>query len=148
MQSNQRKLIGIVVSDYYHSIAKGLFAGASGVLDQREDVDRKLVHVSGAWEIPLITQLLAESGEYNGIIALGAVIRGQTSHFDYICEQCTYALMQISLDCKIPVGFGILTVDTAEQAIYRSSEDVNHNKGVETAKAVLQSVDLIDELKL
>lgn len=147
-KSKPRKHIGIVVSDYYESISGGLLKGAFRVLDNRVDVERKVVQVSGAWEIPLITQFLAESKEYDGIIALGAVIRGETSHFDFICEQCSSALMKISLEHKIPVGFGILTADSAKQAFHRSSGDDQHNKGVEAAQAVLSSVDLMDKLAL
>ncbi len=140
--------IGIVVSEYYSFISDGLLAGALDVLDQDERViATKVIRISGAWEIPAIVKSMAECDKYEGIIALGCVIRGQTSHFDYICEQVSLALMTISLDHKLPVGFGILTVDNVDQAKKRSTYGEPNNKGVEAAEAVVGSAIEIELLK-
>ena len=139
--------LGIVVSDYYTSISEGLLCGALDVLDQHSCVQSRVVRVSGAWEIPLIVKLMANSYQYHGIIALGCVIRGETAHFDYICEQCSWALMKVGLHYSIPVGFGILTADNKDQAEHRSRRNQPNNKGAEAAEAVISSVDVIAKLR-
>ena len=146
-KSSESIRLGIVVSDYYTSISEGLLSGAFDVLNQHNGVQSETVRVSGAWEIPLIVKIMAESGQFHGIIALGCVIRGETAHFDYICEQCSFALMNVGLDYGIPVGFGILTADTKDQAVYRSRRNQPNNKGAEAAEAVMSSVDVIAKLR-
>lgn len=146
-KSSEAIRIGIVISDYYPSISEGLLSGAFDVLDQHHEVQSEIVRVSGAWEIPLPVKLMAESSKFHGIIALGCVIRGETAHFDYICEQCSSALMNVGLDCRVPVGFGILTADDKDQAVHRSRRNQPNNKGAEAAEAVMGSVDLIAKLR-
>ena len=146
-KSSESIRLGIVVSEYYASISAGLLSGAVDVLDQYGDVQSEVVRVSGAWEIPLIVKVMAESSQFDGVIALGCVIRGETAHFDYICEQCSSALMNVGLDCGIPVGFGILTADNKDQAVHRSRPNQPNNKGAEAAEAVMSSVELIANMR-
>lgn len=140
--------IGIVVSDYYQDVSQGLLAGASSVLDGCSEFKYEVVRVFGAWEIPLAVQTMVRTGRIQGAVALGCVIRGETTHFDYLCEQCSSALMKISLQCNIPVGFGLLTVEYKAQAERRASiEDMSRNKGCEAASAVIGSLRAIAQIR-
>jgi 6,7-dimethyl-8-ribityllumazine synthase len=103
------------------------------------------VYAPGAFEFPLAAQKLARSGNYDAIIALGAVIRGSTPHFDYVAGECTKGLAQVSLDAGIPVSFGVLTVDSIEQAIERSGTKAG-NKGAEAAATALEMVSLLGKI--
>ena len=139
---------GIVISDYYKEVAKGLLTGATDVLDRGANIRYEIVRVFGAWEIPLIAREMAQSTQYQAIITLGCIIRGQTSHFDHLCQQCAAALMSVSMDYKIPVGFGVLTCENYAQAAQRSqTEDVSKNKGHEAASAVLGSLEALAKLR-
>ncbi len=140
--------LGLVVSDYYRDIAQGLLSGVMSVLDEHSEVRHEIVRVSGAWEIPLIGHVMAQSKRFQALIAIGCIIRGETSHFDHLCQQCARALMTLSMDYTIPVGFGVLTVDDHIQAQQRSSvEDLKKNKGCEAAVSVLRSIYAIDEIR-
>lgn len=112
-----------------------------GISDDQIDV----VYAPGAFELPLVAQKLALSGNYDAIIALGAVIRGGTPHFEYVAGECTKGLAQVSLDAGIPVSFGVLTVDTIEQAIERSGTKAG-NKGAEAALTALEMISLLGKL--
>jgi 6,7-dimethyl-8-ribityllumazine synthase len=101
-----------------------------------------LVRVPGAFEMPLAAQRLAATERYDGIIALGAVIRGATPHFDYVAGECTKGLAMVSLQHDIPIGFGVLTVDTIDQAVERAGTKAG-NKGAEAALSVLEMVNLL-----
>jgi len=101
-----------------------------------------LVHVPGAFEVPLAAQRAARSGRFDGIVALGAVVRGGTPHFDYVSAQSIGGLGRVSLDCDIPVGNGILTVDTMQQAVDRAGGSEG-NKGEEAALAVIEMVHML-----
>ena len=137
----------IVVARYNESITSKLLAGAvetltaAGVADDAIDV----AHVPGAWEIPVVAERMADSGDYAAVICLGAVIRGETTHDQHINRQLSISLGQLALEMGLPVLFGILTVQSLEQAIHRSGGKVG-NKGAECAEAALEMVDLLDKL--
>jgi 6,7-dimethyl-8-ribityllumazine synthase len=105
-----------------------------------------LVHCPGAFEVPLVVKKLADSGQYDAVIALGAVIRGSTPHFDYVAGEAVKGLGQIALSSGIPVSFGILTVDTIEQAIERAGTKAG-NKGEESAMSAYEMVSLLRQLE-
>jgi 6,7-dimethyl-8-ribityllumazine synthase len=107
--------------------------------------DMQLVRVPGAWELPVVVQRLAASGDYAGIIALGAVIRGETPHFDYVAGECTKGLAATARETGVPVAFGVLTVDTIEQAIERAGTKAG-NKGAEAALSALETATLLRAL--
>ena len=138
---------GIITARYNHAIVDGLLRGALDALERygvmRDQV--KIVQVPGAFEIPLAARQLAATGHYAGLIALGVVIRGDTPHFDYVAGACTQGIAQIGLSHHIPIGFGVLTVNTEQQAVERSAPDIG-NKGVEAALAMLQMVQLLHDL--
>ena len=139
---------GIVVSRYNENITVKLLAGAiqtlqsAGIPDGQIDV----AWVPGAWEIPLVAEELAASERYAAILALGAVIKGETSHDEHINRQVSLSLGEIALESGVPVAFGILTCNTLEQAIHRSGGSVG-NKGVECAEAALEMVRLLERLR-
>jgi 6,7-dimethyl-8-ribityllumazine synthase len=139
---------GIIAARYNNAIVDGLLRGALDALERhgvmRDQV--KIVQVPGAFEIPLAAQQLAATGHYAGLIALGVVIRGETPHFDYVAGNCTQGIAQLGLEYNIPIGFGVLTVNTEQQAIERSGPDAG-NKGVEAALAMLQMVQLLHDLE-
>ena len=138
----------VVVSRYNESITGKLLDGATGTLsaagvpDERIDV----AWVPGAWEIPLVAAELVGSQKYAGIICLGAVIRGETTHDEHINRQVSLTLGQIALDAKTPLAFGVLTCNTLEQAIHRAGGNVG-NKGVEAAEAALEMAGLLRQLR-
>jgi len=134
---------GIVVSEYYPEISDRLLSGAVEVL-RLHSIKSEVYRVSGAWEVPFVTRVMVKSGKYRGIIALGCVIRGETSHFDYLCDHSARALMDISMEFTLPIGFGILTVENESQAIARSQLGPNaRNKGAEAAEAVISAIDAV-----
>lgn len=137
--------IGIVVGDYYPEISDRLLSGARQELESHENIHSEVFRVSGAWEIPIVVMAMAETDLYDGMIALGCVIRGETNHFDYLCDHTARALMDISIDLSTPVGFGILTVENEDQALARSQlESDSRNKGREAAVAVVRTIRTID----
>ena len=137
----------IVVSKYNDNITGKLLAGATETLAKAgiEDGDITVAWVPGAWEIPLVARHLGRSGEYEAVICLGAVIRGETTHDEHINRQVSLSLGQIALDLDLPVLFGVLTCNTMEQAIHRAGGNVG-NKGVECAEAALEMVRLLRQL--
>lgn len=139
--------IGIVVGRFNDLITKNLAEGAIGALKgygvQESNID--VAWVPGAFEIPLIARQMAER-PYDAIIALGAVIRGATPHFDYVCNEAAKGISQVSLQSGKPVIFGILTTDTIDQAIERAGT-TNGNKGADAAAAAVEMANLVKELK-
>lgn len=137
----------IVVSRYNPTITGKLLSGAvetltqHGVQDDRIDV----AWVPGAWELPVIARRFARTGRHAAVLCLGAVIRGETTHDQYINQQVSQSLGQISLETGVPVLFGVLTCQTLEQAIHRAGGNQG-NKGVECAEAALEMVNLIEKL--
>jgi 6,7-dimethyl-8-ribityllumazine synthase len=139
--------IGIVVSNYNKLVTEGLLKGAIETLKQNDfsEKDFKVVYCPGAFEIPQTAKKLCETGKYCAVICLGAVIKGETAHFDYISYAVTQGILKLNLEFDIPVSFGVLTCYTEEQAIRRSSND-DENKGSEAAKSALDMIKLLKEI--
>jgi len=137
----------LVAGRFNDFITERLIGGAVDYLTRHgaEREDLTLVKVPGAFEIPLAAKKLAASGKYQGVICLGAVIRGATPHFEYVANECVKGLAHVMLETNVPVGFGVLTVDTLEQAIERAGSKAG-NKGVEAAAAVLEMVRVLEQL--
>ena len=139
----------VVVSRFNDLITSRLLDGAVDTLRRHGvDVDER-VHVywvPGAFEIPVLCQRLANSGNYDAIVALSCVIRGGTPHFDYVAGECTKGIAQVSLDTGKPIAFGVLTVDTIEQAVERSGTKAG-NKGAEAAMSALEMVSVLGNLQ-
>ncbi len=139
--------VGIVVARFNEFITSKLLGGAIDGL-KRENVkedDIEVAWVPGAFEIPLIARKMAESGKYDAVIALGAVIRGATSHYDYVCSEVSKGIAQVSMNAGVPVMFGVLTTDTIEQAVERAGTKAG-NKGFECAQGAIEMVNLIREM--
>lgn len=143
MLTGKDRKFAIVVSRFNDFITSKLVDGALDCLLRHEvkDEDITLVKVPGAFEIPLAAQKLAESKKYDGVICLGAVIRGATTHYDYVCNEVSKGIAKITLDTGLPIGFGIVTTENIEQAIERAGTK-SGNKGYDTAMSVLEMVDL------
>lgn len=140
--------VGIVVARFNEFITSKLLGGAVDGLKRHDVCDDNIdvAWVPGAFEIPLIASKMAKSGKYDAVIALGAVIRGATSHYDYVCSEVSKGVASVSLNSDIPVLFGVLTTDTIEQAIERAGTKAG-NKGYECAEAAIELVNLISEIE-
>ncbi|MCD7749958.1 MAG: 6,7-dimethyl-8-ribityllumazine synthase [Oscillospiraceae bacterium] len=142
--SNNDLRVGVVAARFNEFIVSKLVAGCEdGLLRhgvQGENID--LAWVPGAFEIPLIASKMANSGKYDAVIALGAVIRGSTSHYDVVCSEVSKGIANVALNSGIPVLFGVLTTDTIEQAIERAGSKAG-NKGSECAQSAIEMVNLI-----
>jgi len=139
--------VGIVVARFNEFITSKLLSGALDCL-KRENVaesDIEVAWVPGAFEIPLIASRMAASGRYDAVICLGAVIRGNTSHYDYVCSEVSKGIAHVSLSSGIPVMFGVLTTDNIEQAIERAGTKAG-NKGAECAHGAIEMVNLMREM--
>src|SRR5438034_8099684 len=132
----------IVASEYNSVIVDRLIAGARRALKDQEQVN--LIRVPGSFEIPLAAKRAALSQKYDAIVALGCVLRGETPHFEYISYAVSGALQEVALETEIPIGFGILTVDTVEQAMDRSGE--SGNKGFEAAVAAIEMINVLRQI--
>ena len=140
--------IGIVCARFNEFITSKLLAGAVDGL-RRHDVDDDSIDVArapGAFEIPLIAQKMAKSGKYDAVICLGAVIRGSTSHYDYVCSEVSKGVANVSLNSDIPVMFGVLTTDNIEQAIERAGTKAG-NQGYDCALGAIEMINLIHEIE-
>jgi 6,7-dimethyl-8-ribityllumazine synthase len=137
----------IVVGRWNAFVVESLLQGALDTLRRHGVSDDRItvVRAPGAFEIPLVCKKLAEKGQFDAIIALGAVIRGGTPHFEYVAGECTKGLAQVMMEFGVPVAFGVLTVDTIEQAVERSGTKAG-NKGAEAATSALEMVSLLDRL--
>ena len=139
--------VGVVAARFNDFIVSKLVGGCEDALLRRgvrpEDID--LAWVPGAFEIPLIASKMAKSGKYDAVIALGAVIRGSTSHYDYVCSEVSKGVASVALSSDVPVMFGVLTTDTIEQAIERAGTKAG-NKGSECAQGAIEMVNLIRAL--
>ena len=140
--------VGIVAARFNEFIVSKLVSGALDGLKRHdvkeEDID--IAWVPGAFEIPVIAKKMAMSGKYDAVICLGAVIRGATSHYDYVCAEVSKGIANVSLNSDIPVMFGVLTTDTIEQAIERAGTKAG-NKGFECAEGAIEMVNLSRELE-
>ncbi len=140
--------VGIVAARFNEFIVSKLVSGCEDTLLRHgvKAEDISLAWVPGAFEIPLIASQMAKSGKYDAVIALGAVIRGSTSHYDYVCSEVSKGVANVSLNSDIPVMFGVLTTDTIEQAIERAGTKAG-NKGSECAEGAIEMVNLIRSLE-
>ncbi|MCI5885659.1 MAG: 6,7-dimethyl-8-ribityllumazine synthase [Clostridiales bacterium] len=139
--------VGIVCARFNEFITSKLLSGAMDGL-KRHDVSEDDIYVAwvpGAFEIPLIASRMAKSGKYDAIICLGAVIRGNTSHYDYVCSEVSKGIASVSLASDIPVMFGVLTTENIEQAIERAGTKAG-NKGYDCALGAIEMVNLIREI--
>ena len=136
--------VGIVAARFNEFITSKLLGGALDGLSRHgvEGDDIHLAWVPGAFEIPLIASKMAKSGKYDAVICLGAVIRGSTSHYDYVCAEVSKGIATVSLNSDVPVMFGVLTTDTIEQAIERAGTKAG-NKGYDCALGAVEMVNLI-----
>ena len=140
--------VGIVAARFNEVIVSKLVAGAQDALVRHdvkeEDID--LAWVPGAFEIPLIASKMAKSGKYDAVIALGAVIRGSTTHYDYVCSEVSKGIANVSLNSDIPVMFGVITTENIEQAIERAGTKAG-NKGYDCALGAIEMVNLIRNIE-
>lgn len=140
--------IGIVAARFNEFIVSKLIGGAEDALVRHgvdtDDID--LAWVPGAFEIPVIAQKMAESGKYDAVICLGAVIKGSTSHYDYVCAEVSKGVAQVGLASGVPTLFGVLTTDNIEQAIERAGTKAG-NKGYDVACSAIEMINLIKEMK-
>ncbi|MCW9024326.1 MAG: 6,7-dimethyl-8-ribityllumazine synthase [Gammaproteobacteria bacterium] len=138
---------GIAVARFNSFIVESLLEGSIDTLKRHgaDDKDIEIVRVPGAFELPLAIKKMAEVGKYDAIIALGAVIRGGTPHFDYVAGECVKGMAQVMMQDGIPVAFGVLTVDTIEQAIERAGTKAG-NKGEEATLSVIEMVNLLKQI--
>lgn len=145
---SEKTRVGIVAARFNEFITSKLVAGAKDGLVRHnvseEDID--LAWVPGAFEIPLIASKMAKSGKYDAIICVGAVIRGATSHYDYVCSEVSKGVANVALNTDIPVMFGVLTTDTIEQAVERAGTKAG-NKGFECAEGAIEMVNLIRQIE-
>jgi len=137
----------LVVARFNSFVVDKLVEGALDTLRRHgvKDADITIVRAPGAWELPVLTRHVLAAGSYDAVIALGAVIRGGTPHFEYVAGECVKGLSVVSLESSIPVSFGVLTVDTIEQAIERAGTKAG-NKGAEAALSALEMVSVIRKL--
>ena len=140
--------VGIVAARFNEFIVSKLVAGARDGLLRHDvkDEDIDLAWVPGAFEIPLIASKMAKSGKYDAVICLGAVIRGATSHYDYVCSEVSKGIASVSSTSDIPVMFGVLTTDNIEQAIERAGTKAG-NKGYDCALGAIEMVNLVRQLE-
>lgn len=140
--------IAILASRFNDLVVSRLIDGARDTLLRHgvEDADLNLIRVPGAFELPLTADKLAASGRYEAIVALGCVIRGDTAHFDYVAGGAANGLMQVALDHGLPIGFGVLTTDTMEQALDRAGGK-SGNKGADAALAIIEQLNLLQQLE-
>lgn len=139
--------IAIVVARFNEFITSKLLSGCIDCLIRHEaaDEDLTVAWVPGAFEIPMAAKKLAESGKYNAVICLGAVIRGATPHFDYVCAEASKGIAQVSMQTGVPVAFGVLTTENIQQAVERAGTKAG-NKGVDCAMTAMEMVNLFKEM--
>ena len=139
------KRFGIIASRFNDFITDRLVGGAVDALTRSgaADADIDVVKVPGAFEIPMVAQRMARSNKYDAVVCLGAVIRGATPHFDYVCAEASKGIAQVSMETEVPVIFGIVTTDTIEQAIERAGTKAG-NKGWSAAVAAIEMANLME----
>ena len=136
----------IAVGRFYEDLAERLVSGAREAFAQAGHTDVEVCDVPGAYELPLAAKYLAETGRYAGVACLGAVIRGETDHYEYVCAESARGVMQVQLDTGVPCAFGVLTCATMEQALARAGGD-KRDQGRHAAEAVLQMAALRGRLR-
>jgi 6,7-dimethyl-8-ribityllumazine synthase len=139
--------LGIIVSRYNQFITEKLLAGALDAFRSTggEDENLTVVHVPGAFEIPIIADKMAASGRFDGLVCLGAVIRGDTPHFEYVCDAVTSGIGEAVRTYKLPIGFGVLTTNDLQQAMDRAGTK-DANKGYEALSTVIEMISVIRQL--
>lgn len=140
------KRIAVAVARFNSSVTELMWQGCRAALEEHAIEEITLVRVPGAFELPLTSRWLVDSGRFDAVIALGAVVRGETAHFDFISAECTRGLGQVALDAGIPVAFGVLTPENGEQALERA-DPARKNKGREAALAALEMIALRAEIQ-
>jgi 6,7-dimethyl-8-ribityllumazine synthase len=144
MASDRR--VALCVARFYGELADKLEQGARAALGEAGITGIDRFDVPGAFELPLIAKYAAESGRFSAIVCLGAVIRGETDHYEYVCDSAARGISRVQLETGVPCGFGVLTVDTMEQALDRVSGGSKRDTGRHAAEAVLASLAVSDEL--
>lgn len=138
--------VAVVAARWHAVVAEGLLAGALRALDQAGVEAPTVVRVPGSFELPVVAKALASQG-YSAVVALGVVIRGGTPHFDYVCSAATRGLTDVAVQTGVPVGFGVLTCDTEDQALARAGlPGSTEDKGYEATHAALAAADVLREL--
>lgn len=140
------KKVAVALARFNSRVTELMWQGCRATLEQHGVEDLTLVRVPGAFELPLASRWLAESDRYDAVIALGAVVRGETAHFDFISAECTRGLGEVALASGIPVAFGVLTPENGEQAMERA-DPARKNKGREVALAALEMMALRTEIQ-
>jgi 6,7-dimethyl-8-ribityllumazine synthase len=135
----------IAVGRFYEDLAERLLAGAMAVFEQTRDAEVQVFDVPGAFELPLAAGYAARSGRFDGVACLGAVIRGETDHYDFVCAETARGVMQVGLETGVPCAFGVLTCATMEQALARTGGD-KRDQGRKAAEAVLSMAALRAQL--
>jgi 6,7-dimethyl-8-ribityllumazine synthase len=135
----------IAVSRFYEELAERLIDGAKGAFAEAGHAEVEVFEVPGAFELPLAASYAAASGRFDGVACLGAVIRGETDHYDFVCAEAARGVMQVQLDTGVPCAFGVLTCETMEQALARAGGD-KRDQGRHAAEAVLRMAALRVEL--
>jgi len=141
--------VAIVCARFNGDIVQAMYEAAQQTLLDNGMTEKniKVIHVPGAFELPLASKALAQSKKYSSVIALGCVIRGDTPHFDYVCNSAAMGIQHASLETNIPIAFGVLTTDTAEQALQRSSSSkLEDNKGRDAALCALEMMNVLKSL--
>jgi 6,7-dimethyl-8-ribityllumazine synthase len=144
--SQASRRVALCVARFYTELADKLEEGARAALDEASVTSVESFSVPGAFELPLVAKYAAESGRFDAVVCLGAVIRGETDHYDYVCSAAADGISRVSLETGVPVGFGVLTVDSMEQALARVAGGSKRDTGRHAVEAVLASLDVKDEL--
>jgi 6,7-dimethyl-8-ribityllumazine synthase len=144
--SAPRARIALCVARFYVELAEKLESGARAALYDAGLIDIDRFDVPGAFELPVVAQYAARSGRYDAVVCLGAVIRGETDHYDYVCAEAARGIQQVQLETGVPCGFGVLTVDTMEQALDRVMGGAKRDTGRSAAEAALASLAVKKEL--
>ena len=137
--------VAMVVARFYEDLAERLVSGARATLEEAGVTEIDEFAVPGAYELPMAAKLAAESGRYGAVVCLGAVIRGETSHYDHVCNEAARGILDVSLRTGVPCGFGVLTVENMDQALARTGGGKRH-QGRDAAEAVLRMAALRAEL--
>ena len=138
--------VALCVARFYTELAEKLEAGARAALEEAGASTVESFSVPGAFELPLVAKYAAESGRFDAVVCLGAVIRGETDHYDYVCSAATDGIARVGLDTGVPCSFGVLTVDTMEQALARVAGGAKRDSGRHAVEAALASLEVKDEL--